>query len=366
MAENPASLLVLTRWDQYFETYESQRLKGACKFVAMPTKHDGRSFRRLLRERDGVALYGAWALLVQVAMKMPMRGVLADASGPLNAIDLEDKTMAPAKTFERLINLVTSEHIGWADLITDPAVISEYSRKIAEICAPRPKAERDSPQAPARSRKNSALPAESHAPPADSGSTRRFPQIPADSSTPAGNLADSRHSRARAGEPDLTRQDTTIPPTVPQGGPESASLSALEDTVSFLCGLFGRKRNRLGQAAEHELARWSDSLPLSSEQKKSLAWFYGLPADPDNIDLRGRHNDADKLAVNLFPALERAAAYAKKTGPPEQKKSAVPTPAPAGGLEWLAANYPQVPPPVSWSAVPESIRSQYELERRCA
>jgi hypothetical protein len=69
-------------WKQHFESYEQSRLKAkdGMRWVTITTKHDGKTFRRLSKIENGIAIYGAWVLIVAVAGKCPVRGVLADAA----------------------------------------------------------------------------------------------------------------------------------------------------------------------------------------------------------------------------------------------------------------------------------------------
>lgn len=99
-------------WDKHFETYESKRLRRLA-FVVIPNKHDGKSYRRLMRHPNGPALYGAWILIVQVASRCPVRGVLADDDGPLSAQDLADKTDCPETVFFEALQVLSQPSIGW-------------------------------------------------------------------------------------------------------------------------------------------------------------------------------------------------------------------------------------------------------------
>lgn len=104
-------------WDEHYETYESRRLKRALPWVAMSTKHDGKSFRRVMRLDPSGALYGAWCLIVQVAAKCPKRGTLADADGPLSALDIADKTDLSVETAGRALAAFSSEKIHWLEIV---------------------------------------------------------------------------------------------------------------------------------------------------------------------------------------------------------------------------------------------------------
>jgi hypothetical protein len=102
-------------WDDHFETAESRKLKST-RWVPMPTKHDGKGYRRITQHNEAVAIFCAWNLIVQVASKMPTRGVLADSDGPLDADDLSAKTGFPSAIFATALPFLSSESIGWMSL----------------------------------------------------------------------------------------------------------------------------------------------------------------------------------------------------------------------------------------------------------
>lgn len=102
-------------WKSNFESYESKRVKKLLNWVAMPTKHDGKSFRRLMRIDPSGALFGAWCILVQVAAKCPVRGILADSDGPLSAQDISDKTSLSIEVIEMALTKLSSPEISWLE-----------------------------------------------------------------------------------------------------------------------------------------------------------------------------------------------------------------------------------------------------------
>lgn len=123
----------------------------------------------------------------------------------------------------------------------------------------------------------------------------------------------------------------------------------------------------LSQASAFELAKFASELPLSAEKKALLLWFKEQPEVPDDYDSK-RPNSADGWAIGLLKLIERAAAYAKKTGGFSTGKkngaAAVPASAPEGAREWYEKNYAAMQPwPGSWWGVAESVRSEFELER---
>ena len=93
----------------------------------MPNKHDGKSYRRLMRRPDGLAIYAAWILIVQVASKCRPRGVLADDTGPLTADDLAIKTDGPAETFATAMEVLSSPDIGWLEALSLEDARARYS-----------------------------------------------------------------------------------------------------------------------------------------------------------------------------------------------------------------------------------------------
>ena len=104
-------------WDESgFEVAQNSRTRGPLKWVAVPTKHDGKGFRRLMRHKEGTAFFGCWCLIVQVAAKCPTRGVLADDDGPLSSSDLHLKTGADEKVMARAIQFLHCE-VGWLETV---------------------------------------------------------------------------------------------------------------------------------------------------------------------------------------------------------------------------------------------------------
>jgi hypothetical protein len=108
-----AVLYSIRDWDEHFEVAQSRKAKRTHSWVALPTKHDGKSFRRIMLLPDGPEIYGAWVLLVQIAAKCPTRGILADKDGPLDEADFHIKTGAPQTLFSKALNVLSSRHIGW-------------------------------------------------------------------------------------------------------------------------------------------------------------------------------------------------------------------------------------------------------------
>ena len=99
-------------WDRYFENAASRKVNFP-RWVPMPNQHDGGRYRRLTRHPQGEVVYGAWCLIVQVASRCPVRGVLADEHGPITAARMEDKTGFIASIFTLAFSVLTDPDIGW-------------------------------------------------------------------------------------------------------------------------------------------------------------------------------------------------------------------------------------------------------------
>ncbi len=126
-------------WQEWFEGAKSKDYnnKTTCQ---MPTKH-GLGYKRLIRSKNGPAMFGAWCAMVQVLSRhpKPRQGYLTDsgriADGPLTPEDLECLTDIPAKLFEEMIAAVSSQRIQWMEVIgsgipdgqsTDTTVSAQY------------------------------------------------------------------------------------------------------------------------------------------------------------------------------------------------------------------------------------------------
>jgi hypothetical protein len=100
-------------WNATFEVAQSRKIDGPHSWVAMPTKHDGKCFRKIMARTDGLVVFAAWVLIVQVAAKCQPRGQLADSDGPLTAADLNLKTGCPTEAFETALQVLSSKDFRW-------------------------------------------------------------------------------------------------------------------------------------------------------------------------------------------------------------------------------------------------------------
>ena len=110
MPEKPT--YAIKDWDRIFENAASRKVERL-GWVAIPNRHDSAGYGRLISLDNGPAIYGAWVVMVQVASKMPKRGILANESGPLDEFDLEARTRIKAKLFRSAIDTLIDVKIGW-------------------------------------------------------------------------------------------------------------------------------------------------------------------------------------------------------------------------------------------------------------
>lgn len=106
----------IRKWNEYFENNESRKIKNL-SWIPMVNKHDGRGYRRVAALPNSVQVFCGWALMLQVASKMPTRGVLCDDDGALTAADIAAKTGYPEAIFEAAFSALIRPEIKWLELI---------------------------------------------------------------------------------------------------------------------------------------------------------------------------------------------------------------------------------------------------------
>ena len=109
----------IRNWKKHYEKAQSRPCKRL-SWVAIPNQHDGKGFRRVAQHEQSVEIFAAWVLIVQVASKMPERGLLADDDGPLTAEDLALKTGFPEAIFQTAFTVLIEPKIGWLEGIAEP------------------------------------------------------------------------------------------------------------------------------------------------------------------------------------------------------------------------------------------------------
>ena len=108
------TLYKIRDWNKLFENAQSRKIKRL-SWVPVPNKHDGEGFRLILAEDDGLKIYAAWHLILQVASKCQPRGILARSDGsPLPAVAIALKVgWKHADDIQRALDFCALPAIGW-------------------------------------------------------------------------------------------------------------------------------------------------------------------------------------------------------------------------------------------------------------
>lgn len=101
-------------WEKHFENSESRKVKSLT-WLPVKNKHDGKGYRRVVAHPRSVQVFCAWCLMIQVASKMPTRGLLLDEDGPITASDLAFMTGFPEAIFDMAFEVLADPKIGWLE-----------------------------------------------------------------------------------------------------------------------------------------------------------------------------------------------------------------------------------------------------------
>jgi len=109
------------------------------KWLALPIKLDGYGYKRLMQERQGPAMFGAWCALLQLAASCKPRGTLQRSNGePMSPEDMAILLSMPvalvSKTLDMLSNAVTSKLLWIEALQTKSAESPQPSAASAGLC----------------------------------------------------------------------------------------------------------------------------------------------------------------------------------------------------------------------------------------
>jgi hypothetical protein len=116
----------IKNWSDNFEGAKSKTYKNKTS-CQMPTKH-GLGYKKIIRSKNGAALFGAWCALIQVLSrhKNPRQGYCTDTGGtlqdggiPYTSADLEMLTDIPAEYFEEMFKICLSQSVGWVEVIDE-------------------------------------------------------------------------------------------------------------------------------------------------------------------------------------------------------------------------------------------------------
>lgn len=112
-------------WHKHFENNRTRDMVKMA-WVPVPNKHDGEGFQRIMREKDGMVIYGCWHLILQVASKcLRERGTLLREDGtPLDADAIAYKTgWRSAGDIQRSLDFLCTPQIGWIEQVAQDGQI---------------------------------------------------------------------------------------------------------------------------------------------------------------------------------------------------------------------------------------------------
>jgi len=108
-------------WDAHFENNRTRDMKEM-RWVPVPNKHDGEGYAYIMSLKDGMAVYGAWHIILAVASKCGTRGtLLRDDGTPLQAKSIAIKSRGDEKIIQKALDICASSEVGWIEALTDEA-----------------------------------------------------------------------------------------------------------------------------------------------------------------------------------------------------------------------------------------------------
>lgn len=104
--------LRIKSWQRVFENNRTREL-DAPRYVCWPTKQDSEGFCELARTAAGTVALGVFGVLVQWASRAPVRGVLADERGEMNAERYAKRYGLPVEDSQ--VAFATLVAVGWLE-----------------------------------------------------------------------------------------------------------------------------------------------------------------------------------------------------------------------------------------------------------
>jgi hypothetical protein len=123
----------ITNWNQHFEKAQT-RSKPVAKhsWVAMPNKHEGLGFKKIMRDDRGLEIFAVWVLMVQIASKAKPRGRLADEDGePYSFDDIALKSCCKTEAVEYAIPFLIA--LKWVTHRSITTVSTQYHSGITAV-----------------------------------------------------------------------------------------------------------------------------------------------------------------------------------------------------------------------------------------
>lgn len=115
-------------WNLHYENARSRKIKSLA-WVPVPNTHDGEKYGLLMSHPKAAEIFAAWNLILQIASRCPIRGLLARRDGtPLPLSSLSVKSRAPQIWFEIAMPILTQ--LGWLEVVG--GVVGERPTVVAD------------------------------------------------------------------------------------------------------------------------------------------------------------------------------------------------------------------------------------------
>ena len=101
----------IAEWDSLYENHETRKRKTLF-WVLVPNGHDSLGFCEIMERDDGLEVFGAWNLILQMASRCSTRGQLVNNKGrPYSARDIAKKSRTREASIENALGVLVE--VGW-------------------------------------------------------------------------------------------------------------------------------------------------------------------------------------------------------------------------------------------------------------
>jgi hypothetical protein len=116
-------------WDRHFENSRSREVEH-CRHVCLPNRQDGLGLTAVLKESDGLAIFGFFILLVErLSQQRQPRGGWMAGDGvpngrPWTTSDMSFLWRRPEEEVKRALEVLTSPEVGWIEAVDTKTIPS--------------------------------------------------------------------------------------------------------------------------------------------------------------------------------------------------------------------------------------------------
>jgi hypothetical protein len=111
-------------WNELYEKAQTRKCKEM-KWVAVPNKLDGSGYAVIASHPRSCELFTAWILILEVASKMPTRGLLFKDGKSVGPRELARRTRFPEDIFGLAFNVLVEPEIDWLERVAGDEIIHD-------------------------------------------------------------------------------------------------------------------------------------------------------------------------------------------------------------------------------------------------